>query len=296
MTAAFLVDATGRTSNLVSKERYFTHRSSALYAYWEPTKRVCRKRMIVEFTANEWYWGCDLPNGSFNAMCFVEPSVLINKNEDERARLYDRLLKESKLLPQLVSRKIGKVHCCDASSSVSRVPIANNFIKVGEAAICIDPVSGQGLHFAILSGIQGAIVCHTILSDSSKRTAAMQFYQSQLNHWERIHTGLVPSFSRTRPEDFLSSTIDFRVKVKEEALPCVLNDSIEILPTLTHPRLGQGIAFINGLSVTNFIQLASPYTFPCLLDNWSKLLGDDVQARNLILKFLNMNLLKKIVS
>src|SRR5262249_42882378 len=67
----------------------------------------------------------------------------------------------------------------DATPGISRGLTGECFIRVGEAAFSIDPLSSQGIQCAVISAIQGASVVHTMLSPAHDSDAAVEFYESR---------------------------------------------------------------------------------------------------------------------
>jgi hypothetical protein len=67
----------------------------------------------------------------------------------------------------------------DATPRVSKDPIGHDFIRVGEAAVAIDPLSSQGIQTALLSAIQGAAAVHTILTAGCDPEPALAFYRQR---------------------------------------------------------------------------------------------------------------------
>jgi 2-polyprenyl-6-methoxyphenol hydroxylase-like FAD-dependent oxidoreductase len=62
---------------------------------------------------------------------------------------------------------------------VSKDPIGADFIRTGEAAVSIDPLSSQGIQVALVSAVQGAAAVHTILTDDYDAAEAIEFFRER---------------------------------------------------------------------------------------------------------------------
>ncbi len=68
-----------------------------------------------------------------------------------------------------------------AATAVSRLPgIADGRIRVGDAAMALDPLSGQGLYEALGAALAAAAVVNTMLSRPDDASDAQVFYQERL--------------------------------------------------------------------------------------------------------------------
>src|SRR6185436_9229149 len=56
-------------------------------------------------------------------------------------------------------------------------------IKVGEAALCIDPLSSQGVQRAMVSALQAAAVVNTALRSPGHAQLACRFYRDRLHEF-----------------------------------------------------------------------------------------------------------------
>jgi len=294
ITADFLVDARGkRRGALVHQGGPST---VALSAAWK-LRDVNFGETRIEAAENEWFWGCALRDRQYLATIFLDPARIAGLCEPERERLYRKLLSGSELLADLLHGEMtSSVIVRDATSRITKELIRHDFIRTGEAAFSIDPLSSQGVQRAILSAIQGGAAVHTIRTGQDS-AAAMAFYrdrqyraarQANLNAMRlykesRYHLG---RFWTDRHE-----TIDSTPSVVEHyevpsALPCRirLSKALQIVETpvlsgsvirpalaLTHPRLEQPIAYLGGIALAPLAaDLADGLTSEQLLTRWTE--------------------------
>jgi flavin-dependent dehydrogenase len=179
ITGDFLVDARGkRRSTSIHQEGPCT---AALSAAWNCRNANYRETRI-EAAENEWLWGCPLRDGQYSATIFLDTARIVGLRESERAGLYRKLLSQSELLGDLLyGEMVSPIFVRDATSRIVKDLIEHDFIRIGEAALSIDPLSSQGVQRAILSAIQGCAAVHTIRSGHDS-IAAMAFYRDRQQH------------------------------------------------------------------------------------------------------------------
>ena len=150
----FLVDARGRRHHMCIDDG--APRTVALSAPWRACDRAYAETRI-EAGSDEWLWGSPLA-GRFlcrDGLSRFRAGRRASRRRPRthctatffRARNFSRMLMRGKM--------IGPVGVRDATPRLGRDPIGNDFIRVGEASVSIDPLSSQGIQTALLSAIQG---------------------------------------------------------------------------------------------------------------------------------------------
>jgi flavin-dependent dehydrogenase len=173
----FLVDARGKRHRMCIDDG--ASRTVALSAPWTSGDQAFAETRI-EAGNDEWFWGSPLPDGSYAAAIFLDSARVAGFHADGRREFYRDVLSRSKLLKDLMRGKmIGPVCVRDATPRVSKDPIGNDFIRVGEASVSIDPLSSQGIQTALLSAIQASAAVHTILTEGCDPGAARAFYRER---------------------------------------------------------------------------------------------------------------------
>lgn len=185
--AAFLADATGRTARLGGRRRLTGHRTMAVYGYWAGTHLPTEPR--IEAGEREWYWGVPIPGGRYNTLVFVDVERL---REEPTWSLDDRL--RALLAVSTLGEAVRGAHlraparAADATPYVSEDPVGSHFIRLGDAALALDPLSSSGVQKAIQTALSGAIVANTLLRRPERADAALRFYRDALHdaaqrHW-----------------------------------------------------------------------------------------------------------------
>lgn len=178
-------------------------RTVALYAYWQQSDpdagTPAASETLVESGHEAWYWGAQLPGGLFNAMVFVDPGG---------RRDYEALLGQSQLLSTRLrgNRRVSRVRACDATPSAAVTPVTPTFIRVGDAALFVDPISSQGVQAAIGTALHAAIVLNTLIDNPDDAELALAFYHRRVRESSTFHAAAAAGFYRAQAD---SSEQDF---------------------------------------------------------------------------------------
>ena len=189
---------------------------------------------------------------------------------------------------------------CDASSYTVVNSVGADWIKVGEAAFAIDPLSSQGVQTAMKTGLQGAIVAHTMFRVPENTDAAIEFYQTQQaesvsrHHafasqyyaeqnrfcadpfWEvRSSDETPPADNHPWPCQAPPPAIHETVMISEDAawiqIPVMQKTYITRYPALTHPALHRPVAFLHGIALAPLLQpIGQGQVLRDLLASWSR--------------------------
>jgi flavin-dependent dehydrogenase len=299
--ARFLVDAVGKRSLLGGASSVQSPPMIAVYGYWRG-HAVAGPETRVEAGRNHWYWGAPLPDGSFNATVFFDPESCPAKSRPGLEDAYRSLVDQSTLLrPCLSGRLIAPVQACDATSRCALEPIGAGWIKVGESAFSIDPLSSQGVQTAVRTALQAAVVVHTMLIMPQNAATAANFFRDQQRatvernqrtaaryYAERAEFHPAPfwnkraSAARHAPETdvppanvppALNSRVRLADDVRIELTPVIEGDVVVLRPALVHRALDRPVAYLHGTAVEAFLSsLSQPQQASDLILHWSRLL------------------------
>jgi flavin-dependent dehydrogenase len=178
--ADFLADARGRAAPDADSRQRTGCRTLALYAYWEGADLPRQPR--IEAGEEAWYWGVPLPDGTYNTLVFVDPKRF--REAPAATTLAERflgLLERSGLLAgHGTARMLGRVSAIDATPYIDRHCASPTMIKIGDAALAIDPLSSSGVQKAIQGALSAAIVANTLLRRPDGADTALGFYRMSL--------------------------------------------------------------------------------------------------------------------
>ncbi|GGT16797.1 NAD(P)/FAD-dependent oxidoreductase [Streptomyces purpureus] len=185
----FLVDAGGRRGLLRQRRYRGGARTTALYGYWSPGEWD-GPEVRVAAGHDEWLCAALLPDATVNAMVFVERARCIALDTDGRQRLYRSLLSAWDLAGSGLGTQITETFACDATSSIAEHTVGPDWIKIGEAALTLDPLSAQGVQTAMTTAMQGSVAAHSILRRPATAATVAAFYHAHLRRLAGHHDGL----------------------------------------------------------------------------------------------------------
>ncbi|TMV03342.1 tryptophan halogenase [Ruegeria sediminis] len=300
--AALMIDAAGKQAGLGRRFRRCSAPLLALFAYWQAPPGFGPETR-VEAGAAHWYWGALLPDGTVNAIAFVDPAACVGLSPAQRRDLYLNLLAQSTLLsPCLEGRRIGPVRRCDAASYIEETPPAPDLLRVGEASFSIDALSSQGVQSALGQAMQAAAVAHTVLTRPRDATLALDFHAARQQERVRAHANLAAEYyarqarhqaapfwtDRASPPAWLAQPSpepppgqmpdDAPLRLSPEAEIGIsgiqTGDLIAPGPVLTHPHLGRPVALLDGVPVAPLLrQLDCDASAAAIRHHWSGLVG-----------------------
>ncbi len=273
--ADFLALATGRGGRTVAEGP----RTIAAHAYWRlatPSAEPC-----IEAGAAAWYWGVPLPGGLYNTLVVCGPQTLRAAPGRTLEARFSALLARSRLLPDLTNAmRDGPVAAADATPRRAARPVGPAFIRIGDAALSLDPISSSGVQKAIQGALAAAVTANTLLRRPERRGAALDFYAGSLRETAARHrrwtAGHYAAAAATRPHAFWQEraadapapetdaarrppppdTAAMRTRLMrlspEAAIglwPCLEAEFVALRPAVTHPRLDGPVAYLGGQAI-----------------------------------------------
>ncbi len=294
----FLVDASGRRSRLSAKRRVTGPRTFAVHGYWRgrdlptlPTLEACERG---------WVWGVPIPDGSYDTLAFVDAADVRDADlrdadvRDDGTGALDGWLIERLRGTSLASHVAraaldGPARIVDATPYLDEQPVTSSRLRVGDAAMALDPLSSSGVQKAIQTALAGAIVANTLLARPGDSALAIGFYESHLTTassrhqaWTERHYATAASrfdsaFWRARaapttespsleepgapaPDD---ATLALSPLARWVEVPCLGERFVERRRALEHPSLEGPTAFVGGMSLAELLE-GLPPTFTSL--------------------------------
>ena len=282
LDADFLADASGRSTLSRGHKQRGTHRMLALYGYWCGVSLPHEPQ--IEAGSNGWYWGVPLPNGTYNAIVFVDAADFCAERGPSLRASYKALIDRSTLMAGCRDGcLIGPVRAIDATPYLDGESIDPYSIKIGDSALALDPLSSSGVQKAINTALIGAVVVNTVLRRPERADAAGQFYTDNITEasdrhrrWAAEHYAVAVAtrsgpFWQLRAADTpepnrLTLLIDFEpalshdlavqlsTEAKLQPKPCIVGDLVAVKPVLHHPSLARPVAFLAGLEVAALLR------------------------------------------
>jgi flavin-dependent dehydrogenase len=298
LDADFLADASGRSAMLRGRKQRAGPRTLALYGYWRG--RTLPHEPRIEAGSDAWYWGVPVPDGTYNAMVFVDTAEFRARRTTSLGASYHALIGRSGLMAGCRDVRLsGPVRAADATPYLDGDSIGPRNIKIGDAALALDPLSSSGVQKAINTALSGAVVVNTLLRCLEQADAATCFYTGNLTEasdrhrsWAAGHYAVAAAarpgrFWQTRATDVVAEpdriarragfgpvlSGDLAVTLSPEAMlapePCIVGDLVAMKAALRHPCLERPVAFIGGWEVEALLRpLHRGVTIGALMDAW----------------------------
>ncbi|QIE91204.1 flavin-dependent monooxygenase QhpG [Pseudomonas nitroreducens] len=178
----FLVEARGRQAPL-GRMRLRGPETVTLLNQWHEDPGRCAS--AVESLVDGWSWMARLPDGR----CFWQLSLdaksasLPMRDNMEEYCIQRRL--QSELSCELfgsVSSEGVYVHARSSTATLALETGGGNWLRVGDAAMAVDPLSGNGIFQALSSAMQAPAVINTILTCPERSRLALDFHQQRVEH------------------------------------------------------------------------------------------------------------------
>lgn len=296
LEAAFLAIAGGRAAAAPNGRRRATGpRTLAVSSAWRG--RGLPAEPTIEAGAEAWYWGMPLPDGSYGTTVFADPKRFRRDQHEALPAAFRRLLAWSRLLAFCRSAElVSPVEAAAATPYLDTIPADRHAIRVGEAALALDPLSSSGVQRAMQSALAAAAVVNTLLCRPSEAAAALQFYRSNLaaaaDRHRRWATALYRGAAANRDTPFWRARapeagdppaqaaagrmprpdlpISLAGEARFAATPCIVGDFVATRTALHHPRLDEPVAFVGGHELAPLLGGMRPgITAGELVTSWS---------------------------
>jgi 2-polyprenyl-6-methoxyphenol hydroxylase-like FAD-dependent oxidoreductase len=177
-------------------------RLMALWADWKSDRKCGRdmastsagasalhRQTRVEALEQGWLWSSPLANGGLRLMLLCDPaSDLADSTPHARATPAARLqaqCRASTLFAELAAPLAGmenNIHACLATPYLDYRSWQDGWIKLGDCAFALDPISSSGVEKAMRFSLQAVIALHTLdqAHSNSEKTLAREFFQQRL--------------------------------------------------------------------------------------------------------------------
>jgi len=294
-----LIEAGGRSALRGQQRRLMGPRTIALYAYWRGQGFPAGPR--IEAGRDAWYWGVPLPDGTYNTLVFVDADRVRARARDAITGWFHQLLGRSGLMQGCRDARLAsRVLAADATPHLDDDCVTADRIKVGEAALALDPLSSSGVQNAIQAALIGALVVNTLLGKPTSGEAAQRFYREHLSEtarrhrlWTAGHYARVPAsddlpFWRDRsagapgesepPAAAARATrVPARGRLQLSPMvafvdrPCATGAFIQMQTAVSHPNLANPVAYLGGWDLAQLLrELAPGMTRMAIGRHWSR--------------------------
>ncbi len=179
VTADFLIEARGRAARVPSTARLQGPATVSLARRWTGVDEAAGT--AVAAMRNGWMWYANTGGGRAILQILVAAD---SGDVPKRARLvefYDGMLSDCGEARSWVGdgRASDGVVVRHANPVCARKPFAEDMIRVGDAAVAPDPLSGHGVYVALGGAQAAATAVNTLLRRPENATLAKSFYEER---------------------------------------------------------------------------------------------------------------------
>lgn len=306
LEARFVVDATGRSAGFGARafgaQRVAAGpRTFAVHGWWRG--RGLPTTPSLEAVARAWCWGVPIPDGTYDTLAFIDEARLA-----ERPRSLERwlvtLLEGSSIGRAIEGASLdGSARIVEATASVSTRLVGARWLRVGDAALALDPLSSSGVQKAIQTALAGAIVASTLLRHPEDAPLAIRFYEDHVRaaserharwaaeHYAAARTRWDDAFWRARAEGHrpappravhaTSDEAPLRISAdtRLSEVPCLGADRVALHRAVEHPGLDGPAAFVGEAALAPLLEgLPERFTLGELEARWSDLAPSRARA------------------
>jgi flavin-dependent dehydrogenase len=160
LRARFLVAATGRTPLLPSHRLRQPPGLTAVAGFWSSDVDDLEPSAIVRAHEGHWSWVASWPGVGVSAIAFFSPTDPRLRDGDWRRNRLDALVHSAlgRAFPSADSIVVS-----DASAFRDAEPVGAGWVKAGDHALAVEPITNQGLQLALQSGAIAAACANTLL-------------------------------------------------------------------------------------------------------------------------------------
>lgn len=285
--ASIFVDATGRQGFFSHQRRRISPSTVALCGYL--TGHKCSQSMFVEALSDAWCWGASMPGGQFSAMVFSDTVSLRSLRRQGLEQFWRSQLAKANLFADIALLPLVRpLEARDATTYCAADPVSRSLVRVGDASLSLDPISGTGVEKAMRAGLTAAIILNTMILRPDRTELCVRFYgerhrETVSNHvqWSSEFYSQVKRYSefpfwksrsglpgyrepqerkeRQLPGWFRESKLKVRLSDQAKLIEqgCIVGDQISPQMTLVHPSLDRPVAFVEGIAVEELLAVAS---------------------------------------
>ena len=178
LIADFLVEARGRQAPL-TPDRLRGPETVSLLNVWQGSAGA--PASAVESLEDGWAWMARLEDGRCYWQVTQDASGLPSKAgladycaaRRARSALVAELFDAQALAP-------AQVHARSSTAILAGECVGQDWIRVGDAAMAVDPLSGNGIFQSLSSALQAPVVINTLLRRPGRAGLARQFHQQRV--------------------------------------------------------------------------------------------------------------------
>ncbi|MDO9596191.1 MAG: hypothetical protein Q7J47_00580 [Azoarcus sp.] len=279
-SSPLVVECRGSTAPKVAADRHISYELVALCRTFEGAIPQPRTTMIESFREG-WAWGGGDGHGAAHVQIVTLPAR-VSAAEGGLERIHTAGLDALEHFPSRFGRLLrpaGPVRVRGIRPTLRGVASSVDYLRVGDAAYMVDPLSGHGMFEAISGALAAAPVVNTLLRRPDARDSALKFFESRME-------AVFGARSRAAYEHYLSETrwpgsafwqavtrspghasTEASPSPRFERRPVVEDGFIEERWVAVTPDAARGVRFVEGVDLFPLAELIrSSHRPPCIAD------------------------------
>lgn len=283
LKARFIVDAAGRRAAIRGARVKDSPPLVSLHANWA-LRETAEFDGLIEAGKDAWLWYARTARNRAVVSIFCDPRLLKMRKADGLQAKYASLIGQfSGLQLRQLERQCSDAQACDASSHHAEDPLGEDYIQLGDACFSVDPLSSQGVHLALQSGLQGAVIVNTLLKKPENTEAAQRFFRTRLAErvgryvartrleYARVAANCPSAFWRERAGGAVtvevketdrpfepelaapSGQVTASPEVAFASEPVIDGAFVEARQVLRHPSIDGSIAYLEGVDLVRLL-------------------------------------------
>lgn len=180
LSGDFLVEARGRAAPASGVPRVKGAQTVSLLQYWEGP--AAASRSAVQSFADGWAWMALRGDGRRYLQLTLDVASI---NLPPKSELSDWCRQRLEQLEQAQpfmqdAEPAGDVYARTSTPVLCEHSAGDNWIRVGDAAMAVDPLSGNGIFQALSSALQAPAVVNTLIQHPERAELAKQFHEARI--------------------------------------------------------------------------------------------------------------------
>ncbi len=186
ISSRWIIDATGRASAVIKQfgiDRLAFEQQIAAIVWLKPsTKKNQDSTTRIKSVENGWWYSAKLPDntrvvsfhGLPNDIAKMVKSKTLFVSEANKVNILIDSIAENEILEGVIARNAGFFKASDV--------IGKSWLAIGDAALSLDPISSQGMFFALYSGVRGAETIASVINDSNDCSGIRDAYRQKVEN------------------------------------------------------------------------------------------------------------------
>lgn len=184
LDAQFLVEARGRDAPGYGVPRVRGTETVSLLQYWKGPGFAGRAGSFAQSLPDGWTWMAALPDGRrYLQLTLDAKSSALPTGAAMADYCRQRFLEITASGPYRDGAEpLGRSYARASTPVLHGAVVGDDWIRVGDAAMAVDPLSGNGIFQALSSALQAPAVVATLRHDPQRAQLAQRFHEQRINH------------------------------------------------------------------------------------------------------------------